>query len=117
MVPPEEQFVIIDIAPLSIASKILPPSEQQAPNESLKLWSGVTDAIHAKQFSQATHVKQELEEAQREKARERDRKGETWKPVFFEHVTGNGGKPELTDKGKKVLNNAQENEWSLDGVL
>ncbi|CAM1504249.1 Fc.00g018400.m01.CDS01 [Cosmosporella sp. VM-42] len=116
-VPVEEQFIIIDIEPLNVAPKVLPPKEKQLPNESLTLWGGVTDAIHAKQFSKATQVKVELEEDQREKARQREINNETWQPVFFQHVTGNGGKPELTEKGRQVLEKAQQNEWSLEGVL
>lgn len=96
---------------------MLPPIEKQLPHESLQLWSEVTNAIHSKQFSRATTVKQELEEAQREKARERERKGETWQPVFFEQVTDKGGKPELTEKGREVLRRAQIGEWNMDGVL
>lgn len=91
--------------------------EQQLPNESLRLWSGVTDAIMAKQFSKATTVKQELEEAQREKARKREQSGETWQPIFFEHVVGNGGKPDLTEKGKLVLERSQDGNWDLEGVF
>ena len=116
-VPVEDQHVLIDVAPLEVAPKVLPPQEKQAPNESLKFWSGVTNAIHTKQFSQATNIKLELEEAQREKARERERTGETFKPVFFEHITGNGGRPDLTEKGKAVLDRAQKNEWDLDGAV
>ncbi|UKZ76331.1 hypothetical protein TrVFT333_004033 [Trichoderma virens FT-333] len=93
------------------------PLEQMLPNESLRLWSGVTDAILAKQFSKATEVKVALEEAQREKARKREQNKETWKPIFFEHVVGNGGKPDLTEKGKQVLERAQKSEWSLDGIV
>lgn len=100
-----------------MAPKVIPPKEQQLPNESLSLWGGVTDAILSKQYGKATQVKLELEEAQREKAREREANNETWQPVFFQHVTGNGGKPDLTDKGRKVLELAQKNEWSLDGIL
>jgi oxysterol-binding protein-related protein 9/10/11 len=100
-----------------VAPKILPPKEQQAPNESLTLWGGVTDAIMAKQYSQATQVKVELEEAQREKARQREKNNETWQPVFFQHSVGNDGKPELTEKGKQVLSNAQNGEWDLAGIL
>lgn len=44
-VPAEEQYTIIDIAPLSVAPKIVPPTESQLPNESLVLWGGVTKAI------------------------------------------------------------------------
>lgn len=116
-VPAEDQHVIIDIAPLSVAPKIVPPEEKQAPNESLTLWGGVTRAILSKQYSQATQVKVELEEAQREKARQREKNNETWQPVFFQHATGNGGKPELTEKGKAVLEKAQKAEWELDGLL
>ncbi|RDA90167.1 hypothetical protein CP533_0521, partial [Ophiocordyceps camponoti-saundersi (nom. inval.)] len=116
-VPPEEQFVIIDLAPLEVATKSLPPQDEQLPNESLKLWSGVTDAIHSKQYSKATNLKVELEESQREKARHREKTGEQWKPVYFEHVTGNGGKPDLTDKGKQVLERAQKGEWSMEDIV
>lgn len=91
--------------------------EKQLPNESLKFWGGVTDAIMAKQFSKATTIKQELEEAQREKAREREKTGAVFQPVFFEQVTGNDGKPDLTDKGREVLRRAQKEEWDLEGVL
>ncbi|KAK0649492.1 hypothetical protein B0T16DRAFT_132378 [Cercophora newfieldiana] len=115
--PPEEQVTIIDIAPLNVAPKVLPPIEKQLPHESLQLWSEVTKAIHSKQFSRATTVKQELEEAQREKAREREKNGETWQPVFFEQVTDKGGKPELTEKGREVLRRAQVGEWSMDDIL
>jgi oxysterol-binding protein-related protein 9/10/11 len=114
--PEDEQYTIIDIGPLSVAPKVIPPEDQQLPQESLTLWSGVTKAILSKQYAKATTVKQELEEQQRVKAREREAKGEVWKPVFFEQVTGNGGKPELTEKGKEVLRRAQRNEWSMEGV-
>ncbi|KAF4964668.1 hypothetical protein FSARC_7429 [Fusarium sarcochroum] len=116
-VPVEEQYTIIDIAPLNVAPKIIPPKEKQLPNESLTLWGGVTDAIHSKQYGKATQVKVELEEAQREKARQREANKETWQPIFFKHVTGNDGKPDLTDKGREVLERAQKGEWSLDGVM
>ncbi|KAK3321645.1 hypothetical protein B0H66DRAFT_574210 [Apodospora peruviana] len=115
--PPEKQTTIIDIAPLSVAPKVLPPDEQQLENESLHLWGDVTKAIHSRQFSQATVLKQELEERQREKAREREKNGEVWKPVFFEQVTDKGGKPQLTEKGREVLKRAQNGEWKLDGIL
>lgn len=115
--PVEEQYTIIDIAPLSVAPKIIPPKEKQLPNESLTLWGGVTDAIHAKQYGKATQVKVELEEAQREKARQREVNKETWQPVFFKHVTGNDGKPDLTDKGREVLERAQKGDWSLEGIM
>ncbi|KAK4231970.1 putative oxysterol-binding protein [Podospora fimiseda] len=115
--PPEKQITIIDIAPLNVAPKVLPPQEKQLPNESLQLWREVTNAILAKQFSKATTVKQELEEAQREKARQRESKGETWAPAFFVQATDKTGIPSLTEKGREVLKRAQVGNWDLDGVL
>jgi oxysterol-binding protein-related protein 9/10/11 len=99
-----------------VAPKSLPPPEQQLENESLQLWGKVTEAILAKQYSKATSLKVELEEQQREKARERERTKATWKPVFFEQVTGNAGKPQLTEIGNRVLQMAQRAEWDLGGV-
>ncbi|OIW26454.1 hypothetical protein CONLIGDRAFT_472984 [Coniochaeta ligniaria NRRL 30616] len=115
--PPEKQTTIIDIAPLSVAPKSLPPEDKQLGNESLTLWGGVTRAIHSKQFSKATQLKQELEEAQREKAREREKTGEEWKPVFFTAVTDKGGRPQLTEKGREVLKLAQEGVWDIKPIL
>ncbi|ORY60962.1 oxysterol-binding family protein [Pseudomassariella vexata] len=114
---PEKQTVIIDLNPLAVAPKVLPPLEMQAENESLQLWDGVTQAIMSKQFSKATSVKVELEEKQREKARERERNNETWKPIFFDQVTDKGGKPELSEKGKIILERIQKGDWSLEGVV
>lgn len=108
---------MIDIAPLSVAPKSLPPEDKQLANESLTLWGPVTRAIQSKQFSKATQLKQELEEQQREKAREREKSGEQWKPVFFTQVTDKGGRPELTEKGREVLKLAQEGVWEVKPIL
>jgi len=115
--PASAQTTIIDIGPLSVAPKSLPPKEKQLENESLQLWSGVTEAIHAKQYSKATNVKVELEEKQRELARERERTGTVWKPVFFEQVTVKDGKPQLSAKGRQVLDRAQKGEWDMTGII
>ncbi|CAI4219595.1 unnamed protein product [Parascedosporium putredinis] len=115
--PVEDQYTIIDIAPLSVAPKVVPPREKQLPHESLTMWAGVTDAIMEKQYSKATTVKMELEESQREKARQRERDNVVWKPVFFTHVTGNGGRPDLTPEGQEVLKRAQEGNWDMEGIL
>lgn len=115
--PLEKQTVIIDLNPLTVAPKVLPPQDQQAENESLQLWDGVTQAIVSKQFAKATNVKIELEEQQREKARLREQNNETWQPLFFSQITDKGGKPELSDKGKQMLERIQKNDWSLEGIL
>ncbi|KAI0390917.1 oxysterol-binding family protein [Xylariaceae sp. FL0594] len=115
--PAEKQVTIIDLNPLTVAPKTLPPKEKQAENESLKLWDGVTQAILSKQYSKATNLKVELEEAQREKARERERMNNPFVPVFFTQATDKGGKPDLTEKGREVLARAQQGNWDLEGIL
>jgi oxysterol-binding protein-related protein 9/10/11 len=96
---------------------VLPPKEMQLPHESLRLWDGVTQAILARQYSKATAAKVELEERQRVKARERERTGEVWQPIFFEQVVGNGGQPILSEKGKEVIRRAQKEDWSMEGIV
>jgi oxysterol-binding protein-related protein 9/10/11 len=103
----------MDLTPLTVAPKILPPTEKQLPNESLRFWSGVTDAITSKQFSRATTLKQELEERQREKAKQREEGGTAWQPRFFTGAVTPLGKPELTEEGQEVLKALQEERWEL----
>lgn len=103
----------MDLTPLSVAPKVYPPVEKQLPNESLRFWSGVTDAINSKQFSHATTLKQELEERQRTKAKEREETNTTWQPRFFTGAVTPLGKPELTDDGRAVLKGLQEERWDM----
>lgn len=103
----------MDVTPLSVAPKQLPPKEAQLPNESLTFWSGVTEAINAKQYSRATNLKQELEERQREKAKEREEKGIKWKPRFFTGVVTPLGKPDLTEDGREVINGMHEGRFEM----
>jgi hypothetical protein len=103
----------MDLVPLTVAPKILPPEDVQLPNESLRFWSGVTEAIMARQFSRATGLKQGIEERQREKAKEREELGMEWRPRFFTGAVTPLGRPELTDEGREVLKNLHEGKWDL----
>jgi len=103
----------MDLLPLNVAPKILPPPAQQLPNESKRFWSGVTEAIHSRQFARATTLKQDLEEKQREKARRREKEGTEWSPRFFTVGKEKSGRPELTDEGREVLVNLQQGVWEL----
>lgn len=96
-----------------MAPKLLPPTSKQLPNESIRFWSGVTEAITARQFSLATTLKQQLEEGQRARAKEREENGVEWKPRFFVGATTPLGKPELTDDGREALKGLQEEKWEL----
>ncbi|KAJ5864347.1 Oxysterol binding protein (Orp8) [Penicillium soppii] len=106
-------ILLIDITPLFPVTKSLPPNEQQLSNESLKFWSNVTNAIVEKQFSQATKLKQDIEERQRERAAERMEKGTEWSPRFFTGAVTPLGKPQLTEEGQKALEGIRSGNFAL----
>ncbi|KAL3486177.1 putative oxysterol binding protein [Aspergillus germanicus] len=108
-----EPQLLIDIAPLFPVAKSLPPEETQLSNESRKFWSGVTEAILDKRYSQATKLKQEIEERQREKAAERQAKNEEWKPRFFTGAVTPMGKPTLSEEGLKALEGLRNANYEL----
>lgn len=62
------------------------PLEYQGDWESQKLWQGVTLAINRDDQVAATEAKTQLEEAQRERAKERKSKGQEWIPKYFVQV-------------------------------
>lgn len=111
--PKDTQCLLVDLGPLSVVPKILPPTDIQLPNESIRFWAGVTDAITARQFTRATSLKQEIEEKQRQKARAREEAGEVWQPRFFTGAVTPLGRPELTDEGRKVLKDMHNGKWEL----
>ncbi|MCJ1452751.1 hypothetical protein MMC28_003094 [Mycoblastus sanguinarius] len=108
-----ESNLLIDLKPLFPTPKIIPPLDQQLPNESRRFWAAVTTAIKSKQFTEATKLKQELEERQREKATERKEKNEEWRPRFFTNAVTTNGKPDLTDDGRKALEGLQAEDYGL----
>jgi hypothetical protein len=110
----KEPRLLIDITPLHPVDKILPPAEDQLSNESLKFWGQVTNAIVDKQFTEATRIKQEIEERQRQKAAERKEKQEEWKPRFFTGAVTPLGKPELTEEGQKALEGIRTGNYVLE---
>lgn len=62
------------------------PLENQGPWESEKLWYAVTQAINRDDQVAATEAKTRLEEAQRERAKERKSLGQEWIPKYFVQV-------------------------------
>ena len=109
----QDPSLLIDLKPLFPLPKITPPLEKQLPNESQRFWASVTAAIKGKQFNEATNLKQELEERQREKANQRKEKNEEWKPRFFTNAVTPHGKPDLTEDGKKALAGLQAEDYAL----
>ena len=66
------------------------PLEHQGPWESEKLWYDVTQAINRDDQVAATEAKTHLEEAQRDRAKERKLKGQEWIPKYFVQVRNDG---------------------------
>jgi hypothetical protein len=92
---------------------VVPPLEQQLPNESLKFWDNVTNAIVGRQYSLATTLKTEIEEKQRQKAAERKATNEEWKPRFFTGAVTPVGRPDLTADGEEALKGLHSENYQL----
>ncbi|KAL8702984.1 MAG: hypothetical protein Q9201_003845 [Fulgogasparrea decipioides] len=110
----KDSQLLIDLNPLWPTPKTIPPESQQLPTESRRFWHGVTEAILNKQYGQATRLKQELEERQREKATARKDQGSEFKPRFFTKALMPNGKPELTEDGRRALKGLQEGDYHLE---
>ncbi|KAL1800169.1 hypothetical protein ACET3X_000511 [Alternaria dauci] len=108
-----EKNLIIDLNPLDPVAKIVPPLDQQLPNESLKFWDGVTNAIVGKQYGLATTLKTEIEEKQRQKAAERKAADKEWKPRFFTGAVTPIGRPDLTKDGEEALKGLHAENYQL----
>lgn len=111
---PQNPVVLIDLGPLNLHPKVTPPLDVQLPNESLRFWNGVTEAITSRQFSRATTLKLEIEERQREKLKQRQDEGVEWTPRFFVGSVTPLGKPELTPDGEEALRRLERGEWVLE---
>ena len=111
--PMKEKQLLVDLVPLMPVPKMVPATEEQLPNESRVFWKDLTAAIQSRQFSEATKVKQEIEDRQREKAAARKAQRVEWKPRFFTGSTEPKGKPELTPEGKAALQGMQELNFKL----
>jgi hypothetical protein len=112
--PTTEKQLLIDLVPLMPVPKIVPPEAEQLPNESRRFWHDVTESITSKRFGDATRIKQELEQKQRDKAKSREEKNITWKPRFFIEATTKSGKPDLTEEGRRVLEGMQKLDFQLE---
>jgi len=74
----------------------------QLPLESRQVWTDVTAAIHAKEFSKATKLKQAIEARQRKAAAARKERDEEWEPKYFV-MEDNGGRAVLSQEGQEML--------------
>ena len=97
-----EERLLVQLSDLGVTPKHVRPLEEQEEFESRRIWAPVTEAIHSKQYSQATKNKQVIEQRQRDKAAERKHTGEGFIPQFFD-PDYSSGRPKLTAAGKAVL--------------
>jgi len=109
-----DKQVFLDLAPLVPATKTCPPPAEQLPNESRRFWNDVTEAILAKQYSQATNKKTQLEERQRERAAERAARNQDWQPRFFATVVEDDGRAVLSQEGLAALQGLKTGEYHLE---
>lgn len=109
----QEKQLIVDLQPLLPTPKVIPPEDDQLPNESRKFWGPVTDAIVNKEYAKATTAKQEIEERQRQKAAERKARNAEWQPRFFTEALGPKGQPELSKDGREALDKLHAGDYHL----
>ncbi|KAG6831623.1 hypothetical protein H0H92_008700 [Tricholoma furcatifolium] len=72
----------------NMAPKWVPPEDEQEPNESRRLWRGLTAAIGKKDMEAATDAKSAVEDAQRERRKQLEESGGKHVPRFFEYKNG-----------------------------
>ncbi|KAK4055438.1 hypothetical protein OIO90_003276 [Microbotryomycetes sp. JL221] len=110
-----EERVLIDMVPLAVQPKTVAPLSEQDELETRKVWDSVSRALLDKDFSRASKNKQELEQKQRDKAAERKKIGEVYKPKFFEaepdRVEDWDGRPRLTQSGQEAIEQMFQAEW------
>ncbi|KAJ8292198.1 Multisite-specific tRNA:(cytosine-C(5))-methyltransferase trm4b [Rhodotorula toruloides] len=107
---------LVDLLPLNVVPKAVAPLEEQGPMETRKVWASVVDALNKKDYSTASKEKQRIEQEQRDKAEERKKKGEVYRPRFFEPEPDNvadwDGRPVLSAEGKAALERNFEADYS-----
>lgn len=69
---------------LGLIPKHVRPLASQSEFESRRLWDPVTVKMMAKAWGEATAAKQQIEQAQRDRAAARKEKNETFVPTYFE---------------------------------
>ncbi|CCG82574.1 Putative uncharacterized protein [Taphrina deformans PYCC 5710] len=107
----KERHVLLDVSDLAPATKVVPSFAQQKSNESRTVWDSVTQAILGKKFETATKRKVDIEDAQRQVAKERAEKSEEFVPAYFK--VNNDGRPTLTKAGEAVLAGQHNESWSF----
>ncbi|GAA5914566.1 hypothetical protein JCM5296_006274 [Sporobolomyces johnsonii] len=111
---------LIDLLPLHVFPKTVAPLEEQHELETRRVWQPVCEALYKKDFGTASREKQRIEQEQRDKAEERKKKGETYRPVFFEAEPDDladwDGRPKLTEAGRAAVERDFKVQYSTPDV-
>ncbi|KAI1713927.1 oxysterol-binding protein domain-containing protein [Ditylenchus destructor] len=84
----EEEFLFSDVREKPDVPKECVPVAQQSDRESRRLWRHVTAALFRNKINTASSAKRFIEQRQRDEAKRRQEKGETWNCHFFEKQDG-----------------------------
>lgn len=103
----QDSHLLVDLNDLNPLPKTVRPLSVQDSMESRKIWHSVTSSILSKQYPLATKNKQKIEQAQRDIAADRKRKGKEFKPRFFEEDISSG-RPALSSEGRKAVDAERE---------
>ncbi|OLY83217.1 Oxysterol-binding protein-like protein [Smittium mucronatum] len=75
--------IFFDSSQESTTPLVVAPIEDQEENESRRLWNETTISIKKRDLDRATEEKTKIENKQRQDAKDRQEKGITWTPRFF----------------------------------
>ncbi|XP_063225170.1 oxysterol-binding protein-related protein 9 isoform X2 [Bacillus rossius redtenbacheri] len=81
--------VFVDVNQTQITKKIVRPIREQMDNESRKVWKEVTAGLSMNNIERATNAKFEIEQRQREEAKERKEKNLKWETKLFKEAGEN----------------------------
>ncbi|KAM0791001.1 hypothetical protein ACM66B_004301 [Microbotryomycetes sp. NB124-2] len=112
----DEERTLIDMVPLAVQPKTVAPLSEQDELETRRVWEPVSKALLDKDFSLASKNKQALEQKQRDKAAERKKNDEVYRPRFFEPEPDQldewDGRPRLTEQGREAIEAMFKANWS-----
>ncbi|KAI8991896.1 hypothetical protein BDF20DRAFT_70299 [Mycotypha africana] len=112
----QKSETFLDLSKLQSPPVTVSPISEQSPLESQKVWEKVSKALKAGDYQTASIEKSIVENNQRALRKEREEKGEEWKPVYFEETTSVELFGELKDliiinSNNKFNNTFDEKAW------
>ncbi|KAJ2715852.1 hypothetical protein H4R19_000969 [Coemansia spiralis] len=95
--PGAEERELIDMGALQAADRVVKPLAEQGEHESRRVWEPVAAQMRQGRYGDATRLKREIEDRQRDLAAARTQQGEPFVPALFKPGYAATGRPELLD--------------------